>query len=325
MTIDIGRREFISVLGGATFAWPLSAHAQQPALPVIGFLNSLSPPIMAPQLSAFLKGLGEAGYADGQNVLIEFRWADGQDDRLPALAAELVSRQVNVILAGGPPAALAAKAATTRIPIVFTTGDDPVKNGLVSSLSRPGGNATGVSIQLREVQAKRLGLLRQLIPGLTNVGLLVHTGLYSDDVEAAAHDLGLQLYTVNAATEDSLDIAFAALIAHQVGAVFVEADPSFYFWRKRIIALASSASLPSTYEGRPAVVDGGLMGYGASIPDAYRQAGTYVARIIRGEHPGDLPVIQPTNFELVLNLKTAKALGITIPSGVLAIADEVIE
>ena len=316
------RRAFIAALGGAA-AWPLVVRAQQPSMPVIGFLGSAVP--TADQVDAFRQGLNEKGYLVGQNITIEFRWAEGQYDRLPALAADLVNRKVSVIFAGGPPAAMAAKAATSTIPVVFTSGDDPVRSGLVASLNRPGGNVSGVSILLREMQAKRLELLRELIPSARAVGLVAHLRSSNEDTEAAARNMGLQLYTAYAATEDALDAAFASFTAHQVAAVLVGSDPAFYAWRERIFALASNTLLPAVYELRDYVKDGGLMSYGASISDAYRHAGSYVARIIRGEKPADLPVMQPTKFELAINLKTAKTLGLIIPPGVLARADEVIE
>ena len=318
------RREFITLLGGAA-AWPMAARAQQAAKPVIGFLGSTTPSATALNVDGFHQGLMENGYLVGQNVTIDFRWADGQYDRLPALAADLVSQKVTVIFGGGPPAAMAAKAATTTIPVVFTSGADPVRSGLVASLSRPGGNVTGVSILLREMQAKRLELLRELVPSASVVGLLAHSRSSNEDIEAAARSMGLQLYTAHAATEDALDTAFASFSAHRVAAVLVGADPAFSGWRNRIFALAANTSLPAVYEIRRYVTDGGLMSYGASVPDAYRQAGAYVARIIRGEKPADLPVMQPTKFELVINLKTAKALALTVPPTLLARADEVIE
>jgi putative ABC transport system substrate-binding protein len=318
------RREFIAALGGAV-AWPMMARAQQPAVPVIGFLSGMSFGAAAKQVEGFQQGLRDNGYRVGQDVAIEFRWADGQLDRLPALANDLISRAVTVIFAGGPPAALAAKAATTAIPVVFTSGDDPVRNGLVTSLNRPGGNVTGVSVLLREVQAKRLELLHEMVPLAKIVGLLAHPRSSNEDTEAAASSMGLQLYVAQTATEDALYPAFAAFGVHRVAAVLVGSDPAFSAWRRRIFALATDTSLPVMYEARDYVTDGGLMSYGASITAAYRQAGSYVARIIRGEKPTDMPVVQPSNFELVINLKTAKALGITVPPTLLARADEVIE
>jgi len=308
------RREFIAGLGAA--AWPFGARAQQQAMPVVGFLNSGSLGSTAHQVQAFRQGLEENGYLVGRNVFINFRWAEGQFDRLPALAADLVSQKVTVIFGGGPPAAMAAKRATATIPVVFTSGDDPVRSGLVASLSRPGGNVTGVSILLREMQAKRLELLRELIPSASVVGLLSHPRSSNEDTEAAARSIGLQLYTAPAATEDAVDAAFASFAARRVDAVA---------WRKRVLALATDLSLPTVCEDRGYATDGCLMSYGADISDAYRQAGIYVARLIRGEKPSDLPVMQPTKFELFINLKTAKALGLNVPPSLLARADEVIE
>ena len=320
------RREFISGFGCAAVTWPLAARAQQAAMPVIGYLGSTSlDGLTVDQVDAFRQGLKENGYLVGQNVTIDFRWAEGQYDRLPALAADLVSRKVTVIFGGGPPAAMAAKAATATIPVVFTSGDDPIRSGLVASLSRPGGNVTGVSILLREIQAKRLELLRELIPSARVVGLLAHPRSSNEDTEAAARSIALQLYTAHAATEDALDAAFASFAANRVDAVLVGSDPALTAWRRRILALASVSSLPAVYERRGFVTDGGLISYGASIPDAYRQAGTYVARIIKGERPADLPVQRSSKFELVINVKTAKALGLTIPPKLLFTADEVIE
>ena len=307
------RREFIAALGGAA-AWPMVANAQQTSVPVVGFLNSGSLASTAHQVQAFRQGLEEN--LAGQNVLLDFRWADGQFDRLPALAADLVNQKVTVIFGDGPPAAMAAKQATATIPVVFTSGDDQVKSGLVASLSRPGGNVTGVSILLGEMQAKRLELLRELIPSASVVGLLSHPRSSNEDTEAAARSIGLQLYTAPAATEDAVDAAFASFAARRVDAVA---------WRKRVLALATDLSLPTVCEDRGYATDGCLMSYGADISDAYRQAGIYVARLIRGEKPSDLPVMQPTKFELFINLKTAKALGLDVPPSLLARADEVIE
>jgi len=325
MAINIARRKFIAVLGGSALAWPLSARAQQPIMPVIGFLGSVSLAPAMPFVDSFRQGLKEKGYPEGQNVAIEFRWAEGEYARLPALAADLVSRQVIVLFAGGHAAALAAKSATTTIPIVFTSGEDPVKIGLVNSLNRPGGNVTGVSILLREIQAKRLELLHELIPTANAIGYLAHPSSSDEDIASAARELGLQLYTANASTEEGLDAAFASLVAHRIAAVLVGFDPTLFALRRRVISLAADASLPAVFEERVSVTDGGLISYGASVPDAYRQAGTYVARIVGGEKPADLPVIQPTKFELAINLKTAKALGLKVPATLLVRADEVIE
>jgi putative tryptophan/tyrosine transport system substrate-binding protein len=318
------RREVIALLGGAA-AWPLAARAQQPAMPVVGFLGTTSMAANAPSVAAFRRGLKENGYVEGQNVTIEFRWGEGQLDRLQGLAADLVGRPVAVMFGGGPPAALAAKAATMKIPVVFTSGADPVKIGLVSSLNRPGANVTGISILFREVEAKRLELLRELIPTARAVGLVFDHIASSEEAETAARRLGLGFHAVPVATEDQLDAAFSSLADHRVDMVLVGSSPRIGSWHQRIIRLAARTSLPAIYELRQYVTDGGLISYGASVTDAYRQAGTYVARILKGEKPSDLPVVQPTKFELVINLKTAKALGLDVPPMLLARADEVIE
>jgi putative ABC transport system substrate-binding protein len=258
-------------------------------------------------------------------LAIEFRWAEGRNDQLPAFAGDLASRQVEVIFAGGPPAARAAKAATTKIPVVFTSGDDPVRIGLVSSLNRPGANVTGVSLLFGEAQAKRLELLRDLIPSVRAVGLLFDPDAFREDVETAARNLNLQLYAVPVAAEDQLDAAFASFANHRVNAILVGTSPRLTAWSTQIIRLVARASLPAIYEVRGFVTDGGLMSYGASVEDGYRQAGIYVARILNGDKPSDLPVVQPTKFELVINMQTAKSLGLEIPQTLLARADEVIE
>ena len=317
------RREFIAALGGAA-AWPLVAQGQT-AMPVIGFLNSGSPGAAADQVDTFGQGLKENGFLIGQNVGLDFRWAEGRFDQLGGLAADLVSKKVAVIFAGGPPAAMAAKSATSTIPVVFTSGDDPVQIGLVASLGRPGGNITGVSILLRETQAKRLEFLHELIPSASVIGLLAHSRSSNDDTEAAARSIGLQLYTATVAAENALAQAFADFAAHRVDAVLLGSDPALAAWRRRIFALASSAGVPTVCETRSYAADGCLMTYGADVSDAYRQAATLVARIIKGEKPADLPVMQPTKFDLVINLKSAKALGLTVPPSLLARADEVIE
>ena len=329
---DMQRREFITLLSGATAAWPLVARAQQPAMPVVGWLNSglSGDPFFMSLASGFRAGLKDAGYVEGQNVAIDFRWGEGQYSRLPALAAELVAKRVDVIIAGGPPAALAAKAATQTIPIIFTSGDDPVRLSLVTSLSRPGGNATGVNLLDNEIEAKRLGLLREVVQGATTIGVLLNPKFasfdaQSKDVREAARAGGFRVIVLAAASAKEIDEAFTTLAQAHVAALLLGSDPYLLGARKQLIALAAHQSIPTMFSGRTAAADGGLMSYGISFADGYRQAGIYVGRVLKGEKPGDLPVIRSTKFELVINLKTAKTLGLTIPSGVMAIADEVIE
>jgi putative ABC transport system substrate-binding protein len=324
--LDLRRRHFITLLGGAAAAWPLAGRAQQPAMPVIGFLNSTSPGPYAHLVAAFRQGLKDSGYLEGQNIAIEFRWAEGRDDKLPALAADLVSRQVAVLFGAGPAAARAAKAATASIPVVFTSGDDPVKIGLVSSLNRPGANVTGVNLLFSEVQTKRLELLRGLIPTAKAVGFVFDPEIPPRmEVEPAARHLGLKLHAVSVAAEHDIDAAFASFADHRIDGVLVGTSPRLFSWRARVIALAAHASLPTIYDDRQFVVDGGLMSYGTSVTDAFRLAGIYASRILKGEKPADLPVQQSTKFELLINLRTAKALGLQIPDKLLALADEVIE
>jgi putative ABC transport system substrate-binding protein len=326
MTVTIGRRELLVALGGAAAAWPFAARAQQPTMPVIGFLNSTSPGPYAHLVAAFRQGLKDSGYLEGQNIAIEFRWAEGRDDKLPALAADLVSRQVAVLFGAGPAAARAAKAATASIPVVFTSGDDPVKIGLVSSLNRPGANVTGVNLLFSEVQTKRLELLRGLIPTAKAVGFVFDPEIPPRmEVEPAARHLGLKLHAVSVAAEHDIDAAFASFADHRIDGVLVGTSPRLFSWRARVIALAAHASLPTIYDDRQFVVDGGLMSYGTSATDAFRLAGIYASRILKGEKPADLPVQQSTKFELLINLRTAKALGLEIPDKLLALADEVIE
>jgi putative ABC transport system substrate-binding protein len=326
------RREFVMLLGGVAAAWPFVARAQQPAMPVIGFLDPTSPDTLADRLRAFRQGLKDTGYVEGENVMIVYRWAEHQLDRLPALAVELVRRQVAVIAAaGGSPSALAAKAATTTIPIVFTVSEDPVRLGLVASLARPGGNATGINIFSGELVAKRLDLLRELVPGMARVAVLVNpanvpnTATTLRDVEAAARVIGLQIQIFNASASREIDTAFATLVGERLDALFVGNDAFLNSRRMQLALLAARHAVPAAYASRDYADAGGLMSYGTSFPDTYRQFGAYVGRILKGAKPADLPVVQATKFELVINHLTARILGLSVPPMLLARADEVIE
>jgi ABC-type uncharacterized transport system substrate-binding protein len=324
------RRAFLSLLGGIVLAWPMLAHAQRPAMPVIGFLASESQDGYAERLHGYRQGLKEAGYVEGQNVAIEYRWAHGQYERLPALAAQLIDRPVTMLAATTTPAALAAKAATTTVPTVFTTSGNPVELGLVASLSRPGGNVTGVTTLNVETGPKRLELVRELIPTATIVGLLVNptnpaAWILSRDLEAAARTLGLRLDMLHASTDRDIDDAFATLVQRRASALVIVPDAFLTSRSEQLGALTLRHAVPTIYQYQEFVAAGGLMSYGGSFRDAYRWVGNYSGRILKGEKPADLPVQQSTKVELIINLKTAKALGLTVPLSLLGRADEVIE
>jgi ABC-type uncharacterized transport system substrate-binding protein len=328
MTV-ITRRGFAAALGSAA-SWPLAARAQRVAASIVGFLNGVSAAEYGPYVAAFHRGLAETGFVEGQNVTIEYRWAERQYERLPALARELVQRRVAVIVAAGSnQAALAAKAATSTIPIVFNFGSDPVANGLVTSFNRPGSNATGTAMLLRELVPKRLQLLHELVPQAVTVAYLRNPNdsgqLITNDIEAAARSLSLQIYFLDARSERDFDQAFAALVQGRAGALVVGPDPVYLNQYERLVALAERNRVPANYGYSEFAVAGGLMSYGANLADTYRQLGVYAGRILKGEKSDDLPVVQPTKFELLINLNTAKALGLVVPPTLLAIADEVIE
>ena len=327
----IKRRAFITLLGGAAVAWPLAARAQQPAMPVIGVLDPRSPDTFGEGYRAFRQGLGEAGFVEGQNAAIEYRWSDGDYDKLPALAAELVRRQVAVIATINTPTILAAKAATQTIPIIFGVGVDPIKFGLVASLNHPGGNLTGVTQLNIEMEAKRVQLLHELVPAATSIALLINptSPAYSEAAteaaQSAAQILGVRLLVLNASTEEAIEAAFVTLVEERAGPLLVSGDSFLVSKRDQIVALAARHAVPALYHRREFTTIGGLMSYGPSLPEVYYQVGDYTGRILKGAKPADLPVQQSTKFELVINAKTAKALGIDVPPMLVALADEVIE
>jgi putative ABC transport system substrate-binding protein len=327
----VKRREFITLLGGTAAAWPLAARAQQPVMPVVGFLDSRSPDGMTDRLRAFRDGLKDSGYVERESVAIEYRWAENQLDRLPELAADLVRRQVAVIAATSTYPALAAKAATTTIPIVFLVGEDPVRLGLVASLARPGGNLTGINLFSGELTAKRLELLREMVPGAARIAVLVNpanattTETTLRDVQPAASAMGLQIQVLNASTSREIDVAFATFVRERPDAVFVGIDVFFNTRRAQLVNLASRQAVPATFVNRDFPEIGGLMSYGSNIADAFRQVGLYTGRILKSAKPAELPVLQSNKFELIINNQTARMLGITVPPTLLSTADEVIE
>jgi putative ABC transport system substrate-binding protein len=327
----VKRREFITLLGGAAVAWPLAAHAQQPAMPVVGYLNAAAPDGYTDSLRSFRQGFKESGYVEGENVAVEYRWAENQADRLPVLAADLVRRRVSVIAAASAPASVVAAKATSTIPIVFLVPEDPVRLGLVTSLARPGGTATGVNFFAAELAGKRLELLRTLVPAATRVAALLNPAeptIYTAnrrDLEAAASAMGLQLHLLNASTIADIDAAFAALASDRPDALFISSGPFFANRSVQLAHLATRSAIPAVHGSRAYPEVGGLMSYGTSLAEAHREAGVYVGRILKGAKPTDLPVVQSTKFELVINASTARMLGLTVPPSLLATADAVIE
>jgi len=326
------RRGFITLLGGATVAWPLAARAQQATMPVIGLLSARSPAVDVPLIAVIRQSLNGAGFVEGRNVALDYRWADGQLDRLPGLAADFVRQQVAVIVTmGGEVSAVAAKAATATIPIVFVTGGDPIRSGLVTSLRRPGGNSTGVSMSIVDTEAKRLGLLRELRPNATTSAVLVNPAniaqveMQMSDIQTAANSLGQKIAILNASAIRDIDAAFARLVQMRADALLVAADPFFFNRAPQLVVLAARHAIPTLYSRREFAAAGGLMSYGSNIEESYRVLGVYTGRILKGEKPGDLPIQRPTKFELVINLSTARVLGIEVPPTLLARADEVIE
>ena len=321
------RREFITLLGGAAALWPIRARAQ---MPVVGFVNSASAQAQVVVVAAYRRGLEESGFIEGKSVLIESRWANGQYNLLPELIGDLIKLKVAVIMAGGPPAAIAAKKATSTIPVVFTSGDDPVQTGLVSSINRPGGNVTGIYNFFSDVETKKLGLLRELVPNAALIATLVNptfptTINQTQELHKAADKLGQRIQIINASSEPEIDVAFASAKRLQAGAMLVAADPFFASRRDQIVSLATKYAIPAVYEQRAFTAAGGLMSYGTNLPEGYRQAGIYTGRILKGEKPADLPVVLSNKFEFVIDLKVAKALGLTVSANVISTADEVFE
>ncbi len=330
-SLKMGRRRFVSLLCGVVAGWPVAAHGQDRTLPVVGYLSSLSSGDTTHLVAAFHRGLLEAGFTAGHNVSIEYRWADGQYDRLPSLAADLVASRVTVLVStGGGPALLAARAATATTPVVFVTGTDPVKTGAVASFSRPAGNLTGVLVLTTGLEQKRLGLLRELVPANATIAVLVNptnpgVAAQRDDIQAAARHHSQDVHILEASNEREIDAAFEAIGRLRPGALLVGSDPYLSIRRDQLVGLAARHRVPTMYQWREFALTGGLMSYGTSLAEGYREAGVYTGKVLNGAKPADMPVLQPTKFELVINLKTANALGVTIPPGVLAIADEVVE